>query len=130
MHSFTDLIGVPYKDNGRTKEEGFDCYGLAIEVEKRLGNNLDDVIYSDHRIEHLQENLPTLNVEPTDKIELGTIIQMTFFGEIHIGVAINDRMFIHATYNQGVRISPIKVYEIQGLYKVVNNGNNQSLQSN
>lgn len=123
--NFTDLIGVPYKDNGRSKEEGFDCYGLAIEVEKRLGYDLEDVVYSDHRIELLEESTPTLNVVETDRIEEGVLLTMTFFEELHIGVALNDKTFIHATRNQGVRISPIKCYKVEKIFKVVNkNGNN------
>lgn len=128
MLNFTDLIGVPYKDNGRSIEEGFDCYGLAIEVERRLGNELVDVVYSDHALQLVEEHLPTLNVVKTDKIETGVLLQMTFFEELHIGVAIDEKIFIHATINQGVRISPIKCYKVNGIFKVVNkNGNNQSL---
>lgn len=44
MDLYKDLIGVKYKDNGRSKEEGFDCYGLAIEVLRRNGKVLEDRI--------------------------------------------------------------------------------------
>lgn len=128
MLNFTDLIGVPYLENGRSKETGFDCYGLAIEVEKRFGLDLEDVVYSNHNIELAEQNIPTLNVERTDKIEPGVLLQMTFFEELHIGVALNDKVFIHATRNQGVRISPIKTYKVDGFFKVVKrNGNNKPL---
>lgn len=46
--SYRDLIGVPYKVHGRSIEDGLDCYGLAIEVLRRNGIRLDDVIYSDN----------------------------------------------------------------------------------
>ena len=44
MIDVSDLIGVPFVEFGRDKENGLDCYGLAIEVEKRLGKDLKDVV--------------------------------------------------------------------------------------
>lgn len=32
-----DLIGVPWKENGRDVKTGLDCYGLVLEVSKRAG---------------------------------------------------------------------------------------------
>lgn len=113
-----DLIGIPWKDNGRALD-GFDCYGLAIEIEKRLGKNLKDVIYNNHSEELENINVPTLNVEKTEKIEIGNIISMTIKSELHIGVIISDKEFIHATRNQGVRISLISNYKIKNIYKVI-----------
>lgn len=118
MLVLNDLIGIEWKDNGRDLS-GLDCYGLAIEVEKRLGKKLKDVVYENHSSELEEKNVPTLNVEKTEEIEIGNIISMTIKNELHIGVIINDTEFIHATKNQGVRISLISNYKIKNIYKVI-----------
>ena len=44
---YEDLLGTKFKVHGRSKEEGFDCYGLAIEVLRRNGIELKDAFYKD-----------------------------------------------------------------------------------
>lgn len=112
----SDLIGIPYKINGRSKA-GYDCYGLAIEVERRLGKKLLDILEIDNSL-LCQEFYSTLNVKKTDIIIIGTLIETRLNGELHIGVALDNERFIHATYNQGVRISCIRYYPVIGLYEV------------
>lgn len=43
MINIDDILGVRYTHNGRDLNKGFDCYGLAIEVEKRFGHSLPDL---------------------------------------------------------------------------------------
>lgn len=107
MLDISDLIGIPYKEHGRTKEEGFDCYGLAIEVCSRLGFKLNDVVYNNHNSELSNKYNNTLNIIEYDILEEGTILEMQIHDELHIGVCLDSQYFIHATYNQGVRISRI-----------------------
>lgn len=38
-----DIIGARYKQGGRSVIDGFDCYGLAIEVSKRFGHTMPDL---------------------------------------------------------------------------------------
>lgn len=106
MLDVSDLIGIPYKENGRDSN-GYDCYGLCIEVEKRLGRQLEDVIYENHDTRLFNEYLPTLNVCLTDNITEGTLLEMEYNGELHLAVALNNETMIHCTTNQGVKISPI-----------------------
>lgn len=119
MIDVSDLIGIPYKDKGRDKS-GYDCYGLVIECEKRLGKKLNDVVYDNHDIKLAQENVPTLNLVKTDIIKEGTVIEMHGCGELHIGFALDQKRMIHATTNQGVRISLINPRLIANLYEVTN----------
>ena len=114
--SINDLLGIPYKDHGRDKS-GMDCYGLAIEVARRYGYKLDDVIYDDHNTSLSQEYAPTLNVTPIDKPREGAIIEMECKNELHIGVCLNSREFIHMT-RTGCRVNQIGTIKVRGLYGI------------
>jgi cell wall-associated NlpC family hydrolase len=111
-----DLIGAPYKDHGRDAG-GFDCYGLAIEVARRYGYKLNDVVYENHDLELSAQNVPTLNVTPIKEPREGALIEMQYGNEIHVGVCINKREFIHMT-RQGCRINQIGIYKIRGYYGI------------
>lgn len=112
--NISDLIGVPYKDHGRDTS-GFDCYGLAIEVLRRYGYELHDVIYNDHNLELSAENVPTLNVTPIEEPREAAILEMQADGELHIGICLNKREFIHMT-KTGCRINQIGALPIRGIY--------------
>ena len=112
--NINDLIGVPYKDHGRSKD-GMDCYGLAIEVLRRYGYKLDDVYYENHDLTLCEENLPTLNVSPIDQVREGAILEMQYEDYIHIGVCISRKEFIHMT-RTGCRINHIGSLPIRGIY--------------
>ena len=112
--NISDLIGVPYKDHGRDNN-GMDCYGLAIEVLRRYGYKLNDVIYENHDIQLADQNAPTLNVTPIKEPREGAILEMQFNNELHIGVCISRREFIHMT-RTGCRINQIGAIPIRGIY--------------
>lgn len=113
MNFYKDLIGIKYKDQGRNKEEGFDCYGLAIEVLKRNGIILED------RIKNPKEgNLNLIEIENPEKL---CIIEYDLgFTESHIAVYIGDGMIIHTTKRYGVVIEPMYKYSYRqvGCFKV------------
>lgn len=123
---YKDLLGVRFTPHGRNKEQGFDCYGLAIEVLKRNGITLNDVFYE--KIENEEEIkrqafLKTKTIK-IDKLEKNCIILITVKNEpTHIGIYIGDGLMIHATNNFGVQIEPVRKWykRIVGLYKVSNN---------
>ena len=109
MIDIADLIGVPFVEFGRDIKNGLDCYGLAIEVERRLGKTLKDVALEKFDREKVERTAPNLNVKKLrlDEINEGVILE--FYGlqdkRLHIAVALDKKTFIHATENQGVRIS-------------------------
>lgn len=114
----SDLIGVPYLDHGRDLN-GLDCYGVAIiAVYITTRKKLRDVVYQDHNVELSQKYAPTLNVQKTDELKTGNIVEMTINNRLHIGVLINDKEVIHAT-KHGVRISPINHLPIINIYGVL-----------
>lgn len=47
----------------------------------------------------------------------GAIIEMEYGEEIHVGVCINDREFIHMT-RLGCRINQIGIFKIRGIYGI------------
>lgn len=118
MIDVSDLIGIPYKEHGRDLS-GLDCYGLAIIVERRFGKELKDVIYENHNAELSEQWAPLLNVRRTDIITEGSLIEIRVGSTLHIAVALDSQTMIHATVNQGVRISKIAAYKIASVYEVL-----------
>ncbi len=116
MVNFVDLIGVRYKSHGRSNKDGYDCYGLVIEVEKRLGHNLVDIDYEVSGEETLMENTSEMlrqlraYTEETDEQEFGNIILFLENGKaVHIGVILEDGKFIHCDCF-GVRVCQLENY--------------------
>ena len=109
-----DLLGKPYKAHGRGPDS-FDCYGLVIEVEKRLGHIMPDIYTrlsncdkweeDPHNIDFSKE---MIGMEKTDKPSFGDVV--VFFdnkGRInHTGVYLKNDDFIHCN-NCGVHITKL-----------------------
>ena len=127
MIDVADLIGVPFVEFGRDIKNGLDCYGLAIEIERRLGKTLKDVALEKFDREKVERTAPNLNVKKLrlDEISEGVILE--FYGlqdkRLHVAVALDKNTFIHATENQGVRISSFassKTYlKLTNVYEVI-----------
>lgn len=115
-----DLIGQPYKIHGRG-DGGFDCYGLAIEVERRYGKKLNDAYYDSEVTKWHDVNAPSLNVREVSEPAPGIIIEMTLKGmdALHIGVCVDKRRFIHCTEKHGVHVSMIAAFPAGRYFEVV-----------
>lgn len=111
-----DLIGVRFKSHGRNSVEGFDCYGLAIEVSKRFGHKLEDLWYEKACPETFSENVDegiekNRKFAQTDEMEAGNLIIFSDSNGnmVHIGVLLDDERFIHADVG-GVRVTELDGY--------------------
>ncbi len=110
---YRDLIGTKYKSGGRSREEGFDCWGVAIEVLGRNGITLDD-----YRVTHCADSVPARRIDFAENM---CIVEMSWHGAPnHIAVYIGDGLIIHSRPDFGVRIEPMVNYsgKIRGFYSV------------
>lgn len=107
---FQDLIGVPYKSHGRSKNDGFDCYGLVIECAKRAGKHLNDA-FDDKSAERL-------NVERIESPELYCIVSAWTLGRVnHIGMYIGHQQVIHCSVS-GVCVQKLGDFNVEGFYRI------------
>lgn len=116
MINIDDLIGVKFKDHGRSVKEGFDCYGLAIEVSKRYGHDFPDLWYQKADNETFAKNYINVLSELGGKLKETSVQEesniVIFFENgkgVHVGVIVDDDMFIHADI-YGVRIVRLSTY--------------------
>ena len=128
--SVRDLIGCPYKIHGRSKEEGFDCYGVDIEVYKRHGRYLPDIGYdSPEEYENVYLSvLHKVKYTKVDRPEELSLIMISLKGEPrHTGVYLGNGLFIHATRNLGVIVEPLHRWanRVVGYYNVSECKDNQ-----
>lgn len=114
MEQLDDLIGVKYLQNGRSKEEGFDCYGLAIEVEKRLGFNLPDIEKSrdeDYNFDECRKlclaKVKAKQIDSPSKTGDVVILKDLAGRMTHIGVYLGHGLIIHCEHRYGVHIDKI-----------------------
>ena len=108
---YEDLLGLPFEINGRFgKTKGIDCYGLVLEMARRAGKELSDVVYPTKPIpaSDLEGYRDGLNVREITREEAGAgdIIQCEYEGYLHVAYMLGKDMVIHATF-RGVRISPV-----------------------
>ena len=113
-----DLLGKPYKAHARGPE-AFDCYGLVIEVEKRLGHTMPDLYMKlakgevrEHDPHEVDFSTAKTGLAKTDTPSFGDVI--LFFdnkGRIfHTGVYLKNEDFIHCN-KYGVHISKVHEYK-------------------
>lgn len=112
-----EFLGVPFKVHGRNSS-GYDCYGLVIAVEKKLGHTIVDldIKYTNENYMQLMncttdELIKKNKLTKVDELHLGDII--LFFDEkgraTHVGVFLKNKDFIHCD-KYGVRISQLDNY--------------------
>lgn len=91
MNNFSDLIGKKYKKNGRGPN-AFDCYGVCIEVCKRVGIEIPEM-------ENLLDG-KRLFQKVTGSYQAGDLVLMSAGGH-HIGVMVDSERLIHTSSEIG-----------------------------
>ena len=126
MMNIGKYVGCKYTPRGRAKEEGLDCYGLAICIYRDMGITLPDPVYADTEaktnkriMESLESAIPNVRLE---KPEPGCVIEFTVLGEpSHIGIYIGGGDFIHASKAMGVVVDKLFRWRkrVKGFYRVI-----------
>ena len=121
-----DLIGCPYKVHGRNKSEGFDCYGLTMEVENRAGKRIPDFVYNDTDLKSNEQTAELLfegiSAKRLNRPEPYCLIAINIAeSPSHIAVYLGGGKIIHSTQVHGVHISNIERYSnrVYGYYRVL-----------
>ena len=119
---YSDLLGIRFRPHGRSKEEGYDCYGVAIEVLKRNGITLPDVYYDSLKQDEKWWNDFNSHFTKIDKPEVNCLVEISSLSQKrgHLAVYIGEGLIIHSLIKVGVCIEPIARYEhrIEGYYIV------------
>ena len=111
MIDYSDLIGVPFKDGGRDYHTGLDCYGLVMEVYRRMGIELPEYYapamdseavnaqFKDgiHQWERVDGNVPM------------SMIAIKFNSSVvnHTGVYLGNCLFLHTRERIGCNVDRV-----------------------
>jgi cell wall-associated NlpC family hydrolase len=123
-------VNIKYTDRGRSKLDGFDCWGLVLE----LTNKIFDISLPDpeYEIKTVEDAINVFSANDmykwVDKIEVsdikyGDLVAIKQYGQprmpYHMGVYIGDKTVIHALKCGVViqKLSLIKNYII-GVYRI------------
>lgn len=107
--NFRDLIGLPFIDGGRDPSIGLDCWGLIMEVTRRMGIELPDYHIQCFDAESIisqvkkDRNKWTKVTAPSKGCIVGMARSVEFPDSInHFGVCINSNTFLHSVEKAGV----------------------------
>ena len=111
-----DLLGKPYKTHGRGPD-GYDCYGLVIEVERRLGRELPDlykIFEKKSEVRNLTLATEVTGLVKTETPSFGDIVVFKKNGRAdHIAVYLKDNDIIHCD-GDGVKVLSLNYYDKKG----------------
>lgn len=122
------LIGCKYKVHGRSREEGFDCYGIGIEVYKIHDRYLPDVNYEkpeQYESVFLEQQNKVCFIKVKHPTELTIIVFKVREEPTHMGIYLGDGLFIHSTKYKGVIVEPLHRWEkrVEGYYECISKNN-------
>lgn len=121
LPNYTDLIGKPFQYGGRGPDV-FDCYGLVMELHRRVGKHIPDVLSPTEqaKIASLVESeVPTWT--PCERAP-GAVLTMRIGRHVsHVAMILSGTKFIHV-WSQGaigVAVERISEWErrIVGCYR-------------
>lgn len=106
-----DLIGKPFVDGGRGPKE-FDCWGLAIEIFKRIGYNIPNFTVGAFKPEEIDKCIKEQRVywKAIKEPQVGCLILMRLGRHQfvnHCGIYLGNGLFIHTREKLGCCIDRI-----------------------
>lgn len=120
---FTDLIGKPFEALGRGPD-GYDCWGLVMEVSKRFGQEVPDygIDPGDLKAIHSKYYEVELEYDVVNVPKEGDIVlYKRMDGGLHFGIMINSSKMIHVSRSLGVHKidihNPVMKQLIQRIYR-------------
>lgn len=119
---YDDLLNLPYEDLGRFGQtKGIDCYGVVLELCKRNGTPLKDIVYPDSHVpnDKFGDYYRNINAKqiPFEQVQKGDVLQCTYNGNLHLAFILSKETAIHAT-KKGVRISPLIAFSDKKYFRV------------
>lgn len=116
----SDLIGLPYKENGRGPD-AYDCWGLVFEVSMRMGRILPDYGMVCAAASNAIEGFKPFFIEVVKPIVGDLIIIRTEPDRRHIAIIIEPGRFIQCTRSRGIETialsHPFYKSRIEGYYR-------------
>lgn len=122
-----DLIGIPFADLGRGPD-AYDCWGLVVEVSRRLGKRLPDYDDQFHHWQHdaiCRECAAHMEdfdeVPPRDRQPGDLVLFNRITNGLHFGIVIDHLHLLHTSAGVGAeraRIDgPVMRRLIKGFYR-------------
>ena len=113
MVFISDLIGIPFVNRGRDTRTGFDCWGLVMEVGRRMGKEFPDFYVSalDSKQIGVIHNFVESDWQKVSGPDEGVIVGMRLDRAClpdvtqHFGVCLDKMRFIHTMKNVGVIVT-------------------------
>jgi len=115
MLDVSDLIGTPFVSKGRNPKTGLDCWGLVMEISRRMGKGIPDfyVDAMDSKQIGVIKSFAEKDWTKTDKPETGVVVGIRLdrgcLPDVtqHFGVCLDRRRFIHTMQDTGVIITDL-----------------------
>lgn len=98
-----DLLSCKYKKGGRSKKEGYDCYGYLIEVEKRFGHKIPD--FADLKKTDI-DYIHCMNMAEKEASDITSVEKPEYESDVilfkgdngvcnHVGIYLGNGLFTH-----------------------------------
>jgi len=97
---FCDLIGTPFEYGGRGPDS-YDCYGLLMELYKRVGVDITDYGSSSRGAEIIAMMLGKVHEWKEVSPQPGCTMLIKLPMSMHVGFLLPNKKFIHTTRSTG-----------------------------
>lgn len=125
-------LGVPFKFNGNSTQEGYDCINLCCAIAKDRSvpmKNINHAFTDIHNYHSLFSDRESSDWLSISKDLVDSLVVFKINGKIsHVGYMLDDISFIHIMENSRVTVekitSPQWERRIVGFYKYIGTSNN------